>query len=177
MSIYLKKLSTPAGALIAGVDDTGIWLCDYEQRSNAPRILQRISDYSGQDFKEGLHPLHTLLEDQITSYFEGALTKFNLPLQLAGSHFQQKVWELLLAIPYGETRTYKQQALTYGDEKAIRAVASANGANAISIIIPCHRVIGKNSSLTGYAGGLQSKQWLLKHERKHYSGTLQSSLF
>ena len=88
-----------------------------------------------------------------------------------------RVWEGLKQIPFGETRSYKKQSIFLGDEKAIRAVARANGENGIAIIIPCHRVIGENGSLVGYGGGLWRKQWLLKHERAHSGQTQQQSLF
>lgn len=101
---------------------------------------------------------------QLEAYFCDDLQEFSLPLNPSGTVFQQKVWQLLSQIPYGETRSYKTQARQLGNLKAIRAVASANGKNPIPIIIPCHRVIGSDGSLTGYAGGLWRKQWLLKHE-------------
>jgi O-6-methylguanine DNA methyltransferase len=100
-----------------------------------------------------------------------------LPLHLVGSDFQKSVWKALIQIPYGETRSYKQQSIFLGNEKAIRAVAGANGDNGIAIIIPCHRVIGEDGSLTGYGGGLQRKKWLLDHERKHSGKAGQGELF
>lgn len=116
---------------------------------------------------------HELLQecaDQFNAYFSGQRKTFDLPLQQNGTSFQQKVWELLLQIPFGKTISYNQLSKQYGDLKAIRAVASANGRNNLAIIVPCHRVIGSNQSLTGYAGGLWRKKWLLEHEAKHYSG-------
>lgn len=101
---------------------------------------------------------------QLLEYFAGKRTKFDLNLKPNGTEFQQKVWEKLEQIPFGKTTTYEQQTLKLGDLKAIRAVASANGKNPIAIIIPCHRVIGKDGSLTGYAGGSHRKEWLLQHE-------------
>ncbi len=110
---------------------------------------------------------------QLREYFEGDRTEFTLNLNPEGTDFQKKVWEELLTIPFGTTTTYLKQTLALGNEKAIRAVAAANGKNPIWIIIPCHRVIGTNGSLTGYAGGLWRKKWLLEHENP--SG--QTSLF
>ena len=107
---------------------------------------------------------------QLEAYFNGTRKLFELPLQQAGTPFQQKVWTLLQDIPFGKTISYHQLAKQYGDLKAIRAVASANGRNALAIIVPCHRVIGSNGTLTGYAGGLWRKQWLLQHEAKHHHG-------
>jgi O-6-methylguanine DNA methyltransferase len=113
----------------------------------------------------------------MNEYFIGTRKEFDLPLHLLGTSFQKSVWLGLLQIPYGETRSYKKQSIFLGNEKAIRAVAGANGENGIAIIIPCHRVIGENGSLTGYGGGLQRKKWLLDHERKHSGKTGQAELF
>ncbi len=110
---------------------------------------------------------------QLQEYFEGNRKEFNLKLSLEGTDFQKRVWEELQQIPFGKTTSYQQMANTLGDPKVIRAAASANGKNPISIIIPCHRVIGSDGSLTGYAGGLHRKKWLLEFE----SPSLQQSLF
>lgn len=116
------------------------------------------------------HPILQECSRQLDAYFNGTLKSFNLPLGQEGTGFQQKVWTLLEAIPFGKTISYQDLSKQYGDVKAIRAIASANGRNNLSIIIPCHRVIGTNRSLTGYAGGLWRKKWLLDHEAKHHSG-------
>ncbi|MBE7442065.1 MAG: methylated-DNA--[protein]-cysteine S-methyltransferase [Flavobacteriales bacterium] len=113
----------------------------------------------------------TTTKNQLTAYFLNQQTTFDVPLDLAGTEFQLKVWNELLKIPFGSTRTYKQQAIAVGNLKAIRAVATANGENRISIIIPCHRVIGSDGSLTGYGGGIWRKQKLLELE------TTQTKLF
>lgn len=103
---------------------------------------------------------------QLNAYFEGSLTRFDLPLHLIGTPFRQRVWEALLTIPYGETRSYGELAAMVGNGKASRAVGGANHHNPVSIVVPCHRVIGADGSLTGYGGGLDMKKWLLEHERK-----------
>ena len=118
------------------------------------------------------HPLLRRCIDQLGEYFSGDREAFELPLQQSGTDFQQKVWKLLSQIPFGKTLTYNDLSKQYGDVKAIRAVASANGKNNLAIVVPCHRVIGSNQSLTGYAGGLWRKKWLLEHEAKHYSGVM-----
>ena len=110
---------------------------------------------------------------QLDEYFQGKRTEFNLKLNPKGTDFQQKVWNALLKVPFGKTRTYLDQTKTVGNIKAIRAVASANGKNLIWIVIPCHRIIGSDGSLTGYAGGIWRKKWLLNHE----SPSKQQSLF
>lgn len=110
---------------------------------------------------------------QLNEYFEGNRIIFDFKLNPKGTEFQQKVWKGLLQIPFGKTRTYLEQSKILGDVKAIRAVASANGKNPLWIVVPCHRVIGSDGSLTGYAGGLWRKKWLLQHENP----TNQQSLF
>ena len=110
---------------------------------------------------------------QINEYFEGKRDDFSFKLNPKGTEFQQRVWKELLQIPFGKTRTYLEQSKRLGDVKAIRAVASANGKNPLWVVIPCHRVIGTDGSLTGYAGGLWRKKWLLEHENP----TTQQSLF
>jgi len=110
---------------------------------------------------------------QLSEYFRGSRTKFSLTLDPQGTEFQQRVWQQLQTIPFNKTRTYQQMANLLGNPKVIRAAASANGKNPISIIIPCHRVIGSDGSLTGYASGLHRKKWLLEHE----SPVKQQSLF
>jgi len=110
---------------------------------------------------------------QLDEYFNGTRKEFDLKLNPQGTDFQKRVWNELLEIPFGKSRTYLEQSKYFGDVKAIRAVASANGKNPIWIVIPCHRVIGSDGSLTGYAGGIWRKKWLLEHE----SGVKQQSLF
>ncbi|GAA4363840.1 methylated-DNA--[protein]-cysteine S-methyltransferase [Kangiella marina] len=113
------------------------------------------------------HQSNAILENtrsQLAEYFQGQRTCFDIPLQSTGTDFQQKVWRILTTIPFGQTWNYGQLAQAIGNKNASRAVGAANGKNPISIIVPCHRVIGANGTLTGYAGGLAAKEWLLKHE-------------
>ena len=102
--------------------------------------------------------------EQIKAYFKRRLQVFDLPLDMAGTPFQRSVWQALLTVPFGHTASYQQMADAVGNPKAVRAVGAANGKNPISIIVPCHRIIGKNGSLTGYGGGMWRKEWLLRHE-------------
>ncbi|MDD3720893.1 MAG: methylated-DNA--[protein]-cysteine S-methyltransferase [Lutibacter sp.] len=128
------------------------------------------------DAKETSTEIPEILQDcvqQLTDYFNGTRKQFNLKLNPEGTDFQKRVWKELLNVPYGKTRTYLEQSKQLGDVKAIRAVASANGKNPIWIIIPCHRIIGSDGSLTGYAGGIWRKKWLLEHENP----STQKSLF
>ncbi len=160
----------------AAATDEGICLFDFEGRRMMDKIMNRLQAHAGEEIEEGEHFHFKTLEKQINEYFNGERKEFDLPLHLIGTAFQKKVWEGLLTIPYGETRSYKQQSIFLGDVKAIRAVAGANGENGIAIIVPCHRVIGENGNLTGYGGGLPKKKWLLEHEAKH-SGKGQGLLF
>lgn len=131
--------------------------------------LVEISFYQPEHRKEMKEKRTELLEEverQLQEYFAGRLQHFDLPLHPQGTEFQKKVWKALMSIPYGETRSYGEIAKQIGNEKAVRAVGGANHVNPISIVIPCHRVIGKNGSLTGYGGGLKIKETLLTLERK-----------
>ena len=128
-----------------------------------------FSDAEG-DIQNDKHKLLQACTKQLEEYFAGKRKQFTLPLNQDGTEFQTKVWDLLYKIPYGKTISYNELSRQYGDVKAIRAVASANGKNNISIIVPCHRVIGSDQSLVGYAGGLWRKKWLLDHEAKYHHG-------
>jgi methylated-DNA-[protein]-cysteine S-methyltransferase len=113
---------------------------------------------------DGRHPVLSRARDQLAEYFAGERPAFDLPLSPRGTDFQEAVWRALLAIPFGATRSYAAIAAAVGRPSAMRAVGAANGKNPISIIVPCHRVIGADGSLTGYGGGLPRKRWLLRHE-------------
>ena len=115
----------------------------------------------------GTNHLLDTVQSEVAEYFSGKRKNFTVPLDTPGTDFQKSVWQILQDIPYGKTRSYKQQAVAVGNPKAIRAVASANGHNRVSIIIPCHRVIGSDGSLVGYGGGLQRKKWLLDLESEN----------
>lgn len=175
--ICLKQIETPTGMMRIGATDAGICLFDFQYRRSIDSIMKRIETGLNAKFEEAEHPYFALLEAQINEYFKGQRMEFDLPLHFVGTPFQKSVWTGLLQIPYGETRSYKQQSIFLGNEKAIRAVAGANGENGIAIIVPCHRVIGENGSLTGYGGGLQRKKWLLDLERKHTGKAAQAELF
>ncbi len=118
----------------------------------------------------------TKVKKEIAEYFEGNRKVFSVPLDIVGTDFRKKVWKVLQEIPFGKTSSYKEQAIAVGNIKAIRAVASSNGANKISIIIPCHRVIGSNGSLTGYASGLHKKKWLLNFEKNNSNQPIQKTM-
>lgn len=128
-----------------------------------------------QKTKPGTHPLLKTAVDQLHQYFNGERKTFDLPLKQTGTGFQQRVWNELLTIPFGKTMSYLQLSKKVGDVRAIRAIGTTNGKNRLAIAVPCHRVIGSDGSLTGYAGGLWRKQWLLDHESNLVSR--QQSLF
>jgi len=175
--LYHKFIDTPFNRMRIGGTEDGLCLFEFEYRTSLNAIERRIEQMTGVTFEDGEHPYFEEVEQQVAEYFAGTRQNFDLPLQLLGSPFQVSVWQALLQIPYGETRSYKQQSIYLNNEKAIRAIASANGDNGIAIIVPCHRVIGANGSLVGYGGGIQRKKWLLEHEAKHSGKTLQPLLF
>lgn len=148
-------LDTACGALLVAIDETGLRHVDFV---DGLRTLPKQDEW--QRDSEALAPYL----EQFRAYFAGELQRFTLPLAAQGTPFQQAVWQALCDIPYGETRSYRDIALAIGKPTAMRAVGAANGRNPLSIIVPCHRVIGRDGSLTGYAGGLPIKQALLKLE-------------
>jgi O-6-methylguanine DNA methyltransferase len=164
-TIFLSQIETPIGEMTAGVSDTGVHLLEFY---NPDRIKKQISfqkKCGGANIKEKNHHVHDQLINELEEYFDGNRNSFSVPVQPAGTEFQQKVWNRLQEIPFGKTESYETITNSLGNPKAIRAVAAANGQNPIAILIPCHRVIGKNGKLTGYAGGLKRKRFLLSHER------------
>jgi methylated-DNA-[protein]-cysteine S-methyltransferase len=174
-SIIIETLKTPVGELIAGDFNGMLCLLDWKYRRTRSSIDKRISEGLNAQYKVGNTPIIEHLKIQLSNYFTRNAYEFDLPIQTVGTDFQKTVWNELLKIPYGETRSYLELSQRLGNEKAIRAVASANGANAISIIIPCHRIIGSNGELTGYAGGIPAKKKLLQLESKNIYR--QSTLF
>lgn len=164
--IDLTRIETPLGTMIACATEQGICMLEFSDRKALETELKDISRYVNGTVVQGENRHFDLLRKELAAYFEGTLKVFTVPLHYPGTEFQQKVWTELLNIPYGTTRSYKSQAKAIGNLPGIRAVASANGKNRISILIPCHRVIGEDGSLTGYGGGLHRKKWLLEHEKK-----------
>ena len=143
--------------------------------ASGDRITSLLFQKDKPEQKEKISSLLSDCRTQLDAYFSGELREFDLPLEPAGTDFQRSVWEALLTIRYGSTESYMALAKRLGNVKKIRAVGTANGRNPVAIIIPCHRVIGSDGSLTGYGGGLWRKQWLLEHEKKYAHGMV--SLF
>ena len=158
---------SPLGPLIAGATREGICLLEFADRRMVETQLERLKKSLKAELIPGTNKYFKPLNKQITEYFNEKRKEFTIPLVLAGTAFQEKVWSVLRTIPYGSTRSYKEQAEIVGDPKAVRAVARANGDNRIAIIIPCHRVIGANGKLVGYGGGLWRKKYLLNLESKN----------
>lgn len=160
MSLYESTLETPLGSLRLLASDRGLAGIYFEQHKNMP-LRQALPD--------DLHPLLEKVKVQLRQYFEGTRRRFEIPLDPQGTDFQKDVWSSLTEIPYGQTQSYGELASRLGKPLASRAVGRANGLNPVSIIIPCHRVVGASGKLTGYAGGLETKQWLLEHESRSLS--------
>ena len=175
--MLIAKIETQLGDMIAGSVDEGICMCEFSDRNTLKAELDDLKKYLQQEIVEGENDHIKNLRIQLSEYFAGVRKLFDIPLVIPGTEFQKKVWNELLNIPYGYTISYRQQAEALKNPLAIRAVASANGMNRISIIIPCHRVIGSNGSLTGYGGGLHRKKWLLDHEKTHSNIPFENTLF
>ena len=158
MELYCNTIQTPVGELKLVAHDAALvavlWVHEYE-RLFANQTL-KVNDH---------HPILEQVKLQLEEYFKGQRTKFDLKLDMHGTEFQKKVWQALQSIPFGETRSYLQIATQIGNPKAVRAVGAANGRNPVSIIVPCHRVIGANGKLVGYAGGVDNKTKLLDLEQ------------
>ena len=154
MKEYIYYYESPIGYIRIKADDTSIFYLDFSEEN--------------QNKNQDQYPEHIqLCVSQLDEYFAGKRKNFNISCLLKGTEFQKKVWAELEKIPYGETVSYKDIAKGIGNEKAVRAVGTTNGKNPISIIVPCHRVVGTNGKLTGYAWGVWRKEWLLEHEKKH----------
>ena len=153
-TLFASTFGSPVGELLLLADDIGLRALYMEYRRYPPEAAEWRSDEAR----------FTQTKQQLSAYFAKELRDFDLPLSIVGSMFQKRVWDELLKIPYGETVSYGTIAKTLGDAKASRAVGLANGHNPISIIVPCHRVVGSTGSLTGYGGGIERKRWLLAHE-------------
>jgi len=160
------KTETPLGELDILAVDRGICLIEFDVRTDLNDEITSLEKHfeATVSFGENRHTLE--IKRQLREYFDGKRKVFSVPTVLVGTDFQTKVWNELKKVPYGATRTYKEQSLALGDLKAIRAVAKANGSNKIAIVIPCHRIIGTDGKLTGYAGGIDRKRYLLNLERK-----------
>lgn len=171
--IILKAewIDTPLGPMVAMVDDNALYLLEFTDRRGLEKEVERMRKRLKAAIVPGRTSITDTIEKELHDYFEGTLQKFKTPIAYIGSNFQKCVWDTLLEIPYGTTCSYTEMAQNVNNPKAVRAVARANGMNQLALIVPCHRVIGSDGSLTGYAGGITRKEWLIKHEKKNQPPT------
>lgn len=162
--IQTQRYNSPCGDLILGSVEDKLCLCDWATDIPRDVVNRRLQKVLQARYEESISDIIQETARQLDEYFHGIRTAFDIPLFFVGTEFQKSVWSQLLEIPYGKTLSYGELAKQLNMPKAVRAVANANGANAISILTPCHRIIGSNHSLTGYAGGLAAKKWLLDLE-------------
>tara|TARA_B110000879_G_scaffold185835_1_gene246511 strand:+ start:93 stop:617 length:525 start_codon:yes stop_codon:yes gene_type:complete len=163
--INIQYCKTKIGELILGSFEGKLCLLDFRYRKMRKTVDERIKKGLNAKFAENNTEIIEKTLAELDEYFHGNRKEFDVPLKMVGTDFQKRVWEALLRVPFGTTSTYLQLAKNIKNEKAVRAVAAANGANSMSIIIPCHRIIGINGKLVGYAGGLPIKKQLLKLEQ------------
>lgn len=160
----MRRYDAPCGELVVGSFGERLCLCDWVVERHHRCVVDRLKRLLHAEFEESSSPVIEKAMARLDEYFSKKRYDFDLPLLLVGTEFQKRVWNELLKIPYGKTTSYGTMAENLGVPTASRAVANANGANSMSIFIPCHRVIGSNGTLTGYGGGLYAKEFLLKHE-------------
>ncbi|MDR2885877.1 MAG: methylated-DNA--[protein]-cysteine S-methyltransferase [Rikenellaceae bacterium] len=172
----MTRIETDLGTMVAGATDKGICMFEFADYKLIDLELRQLAETLKAPLVQGDNPHFGALRSQLDEYFRGERREFDLPLDLVGTEFQKKVWLGLQQIPYGHTTTYAEQSRRLGMASAIRAVANANGKNKISIILPCHRVIGADGTLTGYGGGIWRKKKLLELERQ-YAGIADGQLF
>ena len=164
MALLSRQLSTPLGEMLAVASPQGLCLLEFVGQGGVQRELAQVEAARGGPVQPGDSAVLAQTAHELAEYFAGQRQCFGVPLDLVGTPFQLSAWQALLAIPYGQTRSYASQARAIGRPSATRAVAAANGQNKVSIIVPCHRVIGSDGSLTGFGGGLPCKRALLALE-------------
>ena len=170
-------IETPLGTMLAGAIEQGICLLEFTDRKNLETELATLSKQLEFIEAKDSNKHFKLLKLQLAEYFAGKRKEFSIPIFTPGTEFQQLVWKTLQTISYGTTTSYKKQATALENPGAIRAIAHANGMNRIAILIPCHRVIGSDGQLTGYAGGLWRKKWLLDFEKSNQPTSQTKLLF
>lgn len=163
--LFIDWLDTPMGRMIAITDEAALYLLEFTNRKNMRRQFDRLRKVQSRAILPGRTAITEQIETELKAYFAGTLTAFKTPLAMSGTDFQRTTWQVLQTIPHGETRSYAQLAELIGNPRAVRAVASANANNGLALIIPCHRVIGSDGGLGGYAGGLSRKHDLLSLEK------------
>jgi len=160
-------IDTKLGPMIAIADEDALCLLEFDGRRGLEREVEVLSLKTKASIIPGITEPIKSIKQELEAYFNGTLTQFKTPIHIMGTPFQKLVWEGLRGVPYGTTRSYMAQAMAIGKDKAYRAVANANGANQLAIIIPCHRIINSNGDLGGYSAGVARKQWLIEHEESN----------
>jgi AraC family transcriptional regulator of adaptative response/methylated-DNA-[protein]-cysteine methyltransferase len=163
--VFVAWLPSPLGTLVAGATDEGVCLLEFSEQQRLEAQFEVVRKLFRLPVVPGTNGHLERLQEQLGGYFAGELRSFSVPLVYPGTPFQRRVWEQLLLVPYGETRSYQELASAVGNPAAVRAVGRANGMNRVAILIPCHRIVNKNDDLGGYGGGLRRKQYLLNLEQ------------
>jgi AraC family transcriptional regulator of adaptative response/methylated-DNA-[protein]-cysteine methyltransferase len=163
--LYATQVDTPLGLMLSIADNQFLYLLAFIDQNSLEKKIKKLKTKLNVNIVPGETVITKKITAELTAYFSGKAIIFKTPVFLLGSDFQKKVWQTLQTIPVGATCSYLELATTTGNHKAFRAVANANGANQLAIVIPCHRVINHNGKLGGYAGGLSRKRWLLIHEQ------------
>lgn len=166
--IFITEIDTPLGKMTAGANAEGVCFLEFAETKNIRHH---------KEFREGENRHLKKLRKEIKGYFSGRRKEFSVPVAAEGTEFQKKVWSELARIPFGSAVSYTGLAISLGNKGSVRAAANASARNQVAILIPCHRVIGENGRLTGYAGGLWRKKWLLDHEKKHSGQPVELQLF
>lgn len=165
MSTVTTTVDSPVGVLTLVATQSALCVLSWDG-DQVPAVQTLVTT----SVEAPSHPVLAQATRELAEYFAGARQRFDVPVQLRGTAFQQSAWNALCTIPFGETISYGEQARRVGNPRAVRAVGGANGRNPVGIVVPCHRVIGANGSLTGFGGGIEAKAWLLEHERRVIAG-------
>jgi AraC family transcriptional regulator, regulatory protein of adaptative response / methylated-DNA-[protein]-cysteine methyltransferase len=160
------RIDTPIGEMIAIGDESHLYFLEFLDGFKLEKSIASLKNITRDSIIAGKTPPILSIEKELSAYFEGVLKKFTTPLFFIGSNFQKNSWDALIKVPFGETRSYKEQATSIGKPSAYRAVANANGRNKLIIVVPCHRIITSGGTIGGYSSGIEKKEWLLEHEKK-----------
>lgn len=170
--IIMTEFTTPLGPMLAGATTWGVCLLEFTNRIRLDKEIEDLKKILQANLRSGKNVHLNRVEKELIEYFNGKRKIFTVPLHVPGTEFQIKVWEKLQTIPYGRTWSYREQSVIMNNPKAIRAIAATNGRNRVAIVIPCHRVIGSDGTMTGYAAGIEKKKWLLNFERSNSDAAL-----
>lgn len=167
-SLFVTRINTPLGTIVAIADQDALLMLEFFDRRIFGNEVEFVVRATSGTLHVGENAVTAQITAELESFFAGRSAIFETPLTLHGTDFVQSVWRALVTVPAGETRSYGALSRDLGNPRAVRAVAQANGANRLAVIVPCHRIIGADGSLTGYGGGLWRKRWLLDHEARHF---------